>query len=185
MISDVVHKADGQCGCVGLQTVEKVVNHDMTHCHSSPISPFAIEPIADWLEWRMIAKNKFQGDWLRPATFKSKASDTLLPTTPEEAEKKEMLNNTVIYDIVRAALDRIGFTGNICGLLRLCNTFARNQLYTNASADQLKTWLGLVCDHTINKLKWILPGKKAVPWFRVEAGQLVSFPKRQILVPTI
>jgi len=142
----------------------KIVNHDLTHGHSSPISPFAVEPIVAWLEWRMNAQNKFQGDWLFPGTFKTKASEELLvPTTPEENEKKqrrEMMNNTVGYDIVRVAVDAIGFTGKIRGPQTLRNTFARRQLYNEADPIQLRTWLGLSSDKTIDKLLRTLPGTK-------------------------
>jgi integrase/recombinase XerD len=132
------------------EPVVRVRQHGLVHAHNAPISDFAIGPIQSWLDRRKT---------------ENIATTRLFPATPEKLTDKhasvdDPLSGKAIYKMVRDALDKIGYAGQIRGPQTLRNTFARRQLYNGVQPAQLQQWLGLQTDKTVTRLLATLPVPK-------------------------
>lgn len=137
-------------------------NHDLTHAHAAPIAPFAIEPLVNWRNRRLRALERHQ-DLEKQGLPSPPSNEEAIPGSilfPSTSTKGEELEASVIYTIVRDALNAIRFPGKSRGPQTLRNTFARRQLFHNADPLEVQRWLGLASDKTINKILRTLPGTK-------------------------
>lgn len=136
-------------------------SHDLTHAHAAPIASFAIEPLVSWRSRRLRALERYDG--LQQQDLPSQpSSDVIIPGSilfPSTAQGAA-LEASVVYNVVRAALDAIRFPGKSRGPQTLRNTFARRQLFNNANPLEVQRWLGLASDKTVNKILRTLPGTK-------------------------
>ena len=139
-----------------------LASHDLTHAHAAPVAPFAIEPLAGWRDRRLNALARYEEIQHQGALSQSDGSEIIpgsifFPSTGLGAQ----LEPSVVYNIVRGALDAIQFPGKSRGPQTLRNTFARRQLFNNANPDDVTRWLGLVSEKTVTKILRTLPGTKA------------------------
>lgn len=140
-----------------------IPSHDLTHAHAAPIAPFAIEALVKWKERRLRALTRCEAINRQSVSLPAQDHEEeaipgsiLFPSTSNGAS----LESSVVYNIVRHALDAIEFPGKSRGPQTLRNTFARRQLYNNANPEEVSRWLGLITDKTVKKLLRTLPGTK-------------------------
>ena len=136
-------------------------SHDLTHAHSAPIAPFAMEPLVGWRDRRLCALKHYEefqhrGELSLADSAEIMPGSIFFPSTGLGAT----LEASVVYNTVRDALDAIHFPGRSRGPQTLRNTFARRQLFNNADPADVTRWLGLVSDKTMTKLFRTLPSTK-------------------------
>jgi site-specific recombinase XerD len=117
----------------------QIASAGLTHGHTAPIAEVARPLLAAWHARRL--REPLDGDLLFPA-----------------AQSGRPLSAVSVYQLVRDALDAIGFAGRHRGPQTLRNTFARRQLFHGVDAQQLQGWLGLETSRTLDKLRRTLPG---------------------------
>lgn len=162
--------------------VVQLSSHDLTHAHGAPIAEFAVRALTAWRNRRRQAFEAYERLWQEADAAlkvvlreegKTVPPERIAPAPPghgnaipgsllfpSNALKGEQLEASVIYNVVRDALDAIRFPGKIRGPQTLRNTFARRQLYHDADPAEVSRWLGLVSDKTVNRILRSLPGTK-------------------------